>query len=271
MAFNFASMKLLRRGSGLPAIQYFRARLSDLTRKCVHGKSRKARASVTGEMMLRECGSTGSGSKWGALVDVLAGDGELGAGHPTHKRAGKSDVSAKASEVAGALGDSAARGCARADLLDSETPVPGVTTGEIRTEIVAIAMPSTTHGHIMCGEHFSVTAGWGHFGVGPALIPGQGQAVERANSGTERAAVGDTIDTLGDTTFDIHLNHIAYWKDFPANVWNCQLGGYQVLKKWLSYSERKLPGRELRAEGAQHIGATARRITAILLATKGTC
>ena len=53
----------------------------------------------------------------------------------------------------------------------------------------------------------------------------------------------------------------------PANVWNYRLGGYQVLKKWLSYRERKVLGRALRAEEVQYFSETARRIAATLLAT----
>ena len=51
----------------------------------------------------------------------------------------------------------------------------------------------------------------------------------------------------------------------PANVWNYRLGGYQVLKKWLSYRERKLLGRDLRVEEVGYFSEVARRIGAILL------
>ena len=54
----------------------------------------------------------------------------------------------------------------------------------------------------------------------------------------ERAALGNMADALGATTFDVHLNDRAYWRNVPAAVWSYKLGGYQVLKKWLSYRER---------------------------------
>ena len=177
------------------------------------------------------------------------------------------DVPAKAEEATDALAASVARGRELACLLDSETPVPGVTTGQLRPEIAAIAVPSTTHAHNMSGDDFSLTAGWGHFGTGQAVMPGHGRTVERSYTGTERTDLCDTIDTLGETTYDIHLNDRAYWRNVPANVWNYRLGGYQVLKKWLSYRERKVLGRELRAEEVQHFSETARRIAAILTAT----
>ena len=73
-----------------------------------------------------------------------------------------------------------------------------------------------------------------------------------------------SISTLGDATFDIYLNGDAFWRNVPAAIWNYRLGGYQVLKKWLSYRERAILGRSLRAEEVHHFTNTARRIAAIL-------
>ena len=162
------------------------------------------------------------------------------------------------------LATSAARGRELAALLDSETPVPGVTTGALRPEMAAIAVPSTTDGGNMAGDDFSVTASWGHFGQGEAVMPGQGRAVERAYTAEERAALGESAHTLGDTTFDIYLNDRAYWRNVPSAVWHYKLGGYQVLKKWLSYRERGVLDRPLRPEEVQHFTDTARRIAGIL-------
>ena len=181
--------------------------------------------------------------------------------------AGEDDAAAKTEEAADTLAASVARGRELAALLNPETPVPGVTTGQLRPEIAAIAVPATTHGHNMLGHDFGLTAGWGYFGSGQAVMPGQGRAVERVYTGSERSAIGTALDTLGESTYDIHLNDNAYWRNVPGNVWNYRLGGYQVLKKWLSYRERKVLGRALRAEEVQYFSETARRIAAILLAT----
>ena len=160
---------------------------------------------------------------------------------------------------------STARGRELAALLDSETPVPGVTTRELRPEIASIAVPSTTDGGNMTGDDFSVTAGWGYLGRGEAVMPGQGHMVERPYTAEERTAMGNSSDILGDTTFDIYLNDRAYWRNVPSAVWGYKLGGYQVLKKWLSYRERRVLGRALRPEEVQHFTDTARRIAAILM------
>ncbi len=167
--------------------------------------------------------------------------------------------------AAAQLAASMARGQELAQLLDSDTPVPGVTTGALRPEVALIAVPATAGGHNMSGEDFSVTAGWGHLGAGDAVMPGQGRVEERPYTATESAALGDLIGILGETTFDIYLNDHAYWRNVPAAVWSYKLGGYQVLKKWLSYRERKILGRALLPEEVQHFTDTARRIAGILM------
>ena len=81
------------------------------------------------------------------------------------------------SDTAQALATSAARGRKLAHLLDSDTPVPGVTAGTLRTEIAAIAVPATSDDRNMTGKDFALTAGWGHFGAGEAVMPGQGKVI----------------------------------------------------------------------------------------------
>ena len=161
------------------------------------------------------------------------------------------------------LAASAARGRELAALLDSDTPVPGVTVGPLRPEIAAVAVPSTVDGGNMAGDDFALTVGWGHFGVGEAVMPGQGRVVERPHTGEELAALGGAASD-SDTTFDVYLNDRAYWRNVPAAVWSYKLGGYQVLKKWLSYREHGVLGRPMRPEEVQHFTDTARRIAAIL-------
>ena len=163
------------------------------------------------------------------------------------------------------LRTSAEKGRDLAALLDPETPVAGVAAGALRPELAAIAVPSTADGRNMSDDDFALTAGWGHYGTGDAVMPGQGHAVEREYTTAEREALGDASAVLGNATFDVYLNGNAYWRNIPANVWNYKLGGYQVLKKWLSYRESKVLGRSLLPEEVQHFTDTARRIGAILM------
>ena len=171
----------------------------------------------------------------------------------------------EAAEAAEALAQSAARGRELASLLDSDKPVPGVTSGSLRPEITAIAVPATTDGRNMTGNDFALSAGWGHYGTGGAVMPGQGRIVERAFTPDERTAMGDALPALGQTTFDVYLNARACWRNVPAAVWGYKLGGYQVLKKWLSYRERRILERPLTPEEVQHFTDTARRTAAISL------
>ena len=167
--------------------------------------------------------------------------------------------------AAGDLARSAACGRELARLLNPETPVPGVTEGALRPEIAALAVPATVDGHHMAGSDFAVTAGWGHFGSGDAVMPGTGRAVERSFTQHESTALAGVRAVLGESTFDVHLNGRAFWRNVPAAVWNYRLGGYQVLKKWLSYREDSVLKRPLHPEEVQHFTDTARRIVAILL------
>ena len=170
----------------------------------------------------------------------------------------------KEKSAAAAVAESAARGRELARLLDPEAPVPGVTQAPLRPELSAIAIPSTVDGRNMAGGDFALAAGWGHLGAGGAVMPGQGRVVERAPTPEERAA----NPALGDTTLDIHLNDRAFWRNVPAAVWNYKLGGYQVLKKWLSYRERAVLERDLSPKEVGNFADTARRVGALSTASR---
>ena len=171
----------------------------------------------------------------------------------------------KSEGAAEALAGSATGGRTIAALLDSELPVSsGTGTPLLRPEI---AVPDTATGGYMAGEDFAVTAGWGHFGTGDAVMPGRGRIVERAYRPDEHSALTEHVAFLGETTFDVYLNGEAFWRNVPSAVWDYRLGGYQVLKKWLSYRESAVLGRRLLPEEVQHFTDIARRIGALLIAT----
>jgi len=165
-----------------------------------------------------------------------------------------------------------------AALLDTEAQVGGVTSGNIRPELKPVGLVSKEGGGSLGAspDELAITAGWGHAGKGGAVMPGKGKLIERDYSAQERAAIekgaqalGLTLDQalerLGDTTCDVHLNDVAYWKNIPGKAWDYYIGGYQVVKKWLSYRELKMLGRPLRPEEAREVTNMARRIVAILL------
>ena len=107
-------------------------------------------------------------------------------------------------------------------------------------------------------------------------MPGKGKAITRPYGSEELAAIGQGAEAqglsleqalaqLGETTVDVHLNDVAYWRCVPSRVWSYTIGGYQVMKKWLSYREQALLGRDLKVEEVREAMRMARRIAAILL------
>jgi len=204
---------------------------------------------------------------------------------------------------AAALRASAALGGRVAALLDTERPVAGVTAGAIRPALRPIAVIRRAGGGQLdtAQGHLDVTAGWGHAGKEGVTMPGRGklgirnyelgiktEPTESASSDaggvpTEpagRGKIGARFQGPGareegsslepgtwplEPLFDIYLNDHAYWADVPAAVWEYTIGGYQVMKKWLSYRERSLLGRGLTLEEAAYVTEMARRLAALVL------
>jgi hypothetical protein len=82
----------------------------------------------------------------------------------------------------------------------------------------------------------------------------------------EEAALPDgAAERWGSTTLDVYLNEDACWRHVPERVWAYTLGGYPVIKKWLSYREEAVLGRRLRLDEVEHVTAMTRRIAALLL------
>lgn len=175
-----------------------------------------------------------------------------------------------------ALLASAALGKRIAALLDTESPLPGVTDGQIRPELKTLAVLSST-------ANLALTAGWGHGGKGGVTMPGKGKLETRGYTAEEVAAltccphlVGSSNSSgsadkmsaarwLGPSTHDVFLNDTACWRNVPEKVWDYTIGGYQVLKKWLSYREHDLLGRALTPHEAREVTHTARRLAALIL------
>ena len=177
-----------------------------------------------------------------------------------------------------ALEASAALGEQIASLLDTEADVPGVTCGKTSPMLRTIGVPSKLGGGTLDEDtgDLAVTAGWGHLGKANAVMPGKGKVAERKYAENEAQAIdaeaaaremspAEVRRLLGDGTLDVFLNETAHWRNIPRNVWEYTIGGYQVIKKWLSYREDKILGRALKPEEVREVMNTARRIAAIIL------
>lgn len=160
-----------------------------------------------------------------------------------------------------ALLDSAALGRRVAALLDTEKPVEGVTTGTLIKELTHIGtlrMASDGFVNPDAGE-LDLTAGWGHGGKGGVCMPGKGKVEPR------RATDKAHAKAFGEETLDVYLNGAAYWENVPRTVWDYTIGGYQVIKKWLSYREKAMLSRGLTMEEAEYVTEMVRRIAALIL------
>ena len=173
---------------------------------------------------------------------------------------------------------SATLGRQLATLLDTESSVLGVTEGSLRPELQAIGLIARVGGGNLnpAAGDLAITVGWGHAGQGGVTMPGRGKLTERAYDQAELATIeagarglglslAGALAQLGDRTYDVYLNDVAYQRNVPVNVWRYAIGGYQVIKKWLSYREKRLLGRDLRVEEVREVRDMARRIAAILL------
>ncbi|MDB9431774.1 type ISP restriction/modification enzyme [Microcystis aeruginosa] len=162
---------------------------------------------------------------------------------------------------------SAQLGQAIASLLDTENPVIGVTK-KPTPALQKIALISCTDGGNLNPDKgdLIINVGWGHGGKNGVTMPGKGKAINRQYTTVEMSVISPEMrKLLGTKTYDIYLNDRAYWQNIPARVWEYTIGGYQVIKKWLSYREEKLLGRGLTIAEVQEVSEMTRRITAIIL------
>lgn len=166
-----------------------------------------------------------------------------------------------------ALERSAELGRKVAALLDSDLGVPGVTNGAVAGHLKVLGNISSTD--------LRLTAGWGSRDSKNRINPGQGRTEQRDWTEDEREALRAGFDALGiadadgfamlGRAVDVYLNGTAFWRGVPETTWDYVIGGYPVIKKWLSYRDEAVLGRPLTKEEAREVSAMVRRITALVL------
>jgi len=135
------------------------------------------------------------------------------------------------------LDSSAALGRRLAALLDTEGDVVEVTTGSLAGHYRVLGAISASD--------LTVNAGWGRADKKGSVYPGTGKIVARDWTQAERDALkagfvaaeipeARGFELLG-RPVDVYLNGTTYWRAVPEQVWEFYIGGYQVIKKWLSY------------------------------------
>ncbi len=166
---------------------------------------------------------------------------------------------------------SAELGATVGKLLDTDKPVLGVTGGKVRKELAflgRIAGPT--------GLSLELTAGWGRLQGEDVVMPGVGLTKPRDFTDAEKQVMAegatelgidldDLLNMWGSSAVDIYLNGASFWDAVPLAVWDYTVGGYLVLKKWLSYRESSVLGRPITKDEAREFMQMVRRIAALLL------
>jgi hypothetical protein len=147
-----------------------------------------------------------------------------------------------------------------AELLNPDVDVPGVSSGTPRAELAPIAIPSTTSG---MQRDWNLSS-WGNRTGAGITMPLRGREDLREYSVKESATQAHA-EILGGRAVDVGISPASFWRGVPEAVWECRIGGYQVLKKWLSYRDHSIIDRPLTSDEVGHFQQTARRIAAILL------
>ena len=165
-----------------------------------------------------------------------------------------------------ALNKSAALGQRLATLLDTREPAAGVTDGAIEPLLRIIGGVSAPNLSL---------EGWGSKTADGKVQPGKDQTRPRSYTTEEQAALSlgwkntdlspERIVQLLGPPLDIPLNSDAVWSCVPKAVWEFTIGGYQPIKKYLSYRDRSVLKRPLTPAEAREVTGMVRRLTVMVL------
>jgi hypothetical protein len=169
------------------------------------------------------------------------------------------------------LQHSAELGAALGKILDVEKSAIGITSGKLRKELSLLGRVTGP-----AGLSLAVTAGWGHIQQKDIVMPGSGFIKERDFTSSEKDAISegaaefnmssdDVLSIWGGRAVDVYLNNESHWATVPLAAWEYTIGGYLVLKKWLSYRENDVLGRPITKDEAREFTHMVRRIAALLL------
>ena len=165
------------------------------------------------------------------------------------------------------LRDSSTLGRRVAHVLNLDEPLAGVDKQPIESRFQHVATIARHDGSAIDPGRgdLAVTAGWGIVQQ-RAVMPGPGRFDIRERLSSDKAGLLDEeIDLLGEQVLDVYLNEHVSWQGVPAAVWDFKIGGFQVLRKWLSYREKRALGRDLTLTEARTFTTISRPLTALVL------
>jgi len=162
-----------------------------------------------------------------------------------------------------------------AALLDTEQAAPGTTAAPFDPPLATLGRLVREAGGTITASDLAVI-NWGRGGHGQPVMPGAGNIRERDTyDAEEQQALAAAAERLGldvavvtsllGPPVDVRLNDVASLKGVPSTVYDMTIGGYQVLKKWLSYRDREVIDRPISVVEAREAVAIVRRLTALVL------
>lgn len=145
------------------------------------------------------------------------------------------------------LCDSAELGMRVATLVSPDTSVAGIDTGPVDLQLRGVGTIERTDGEPLNPDSgdLAITSGWGIVQQ-RAIMPGSGKYEIRERTDAENVGLdSEDRELLGDRVIDVYLNDDVRWGGVPTAVWDYKIGGFQVLRKWLSYRDKRALGRDL--------------------------
>lgn len=124
------------------------------------------------------------------------------------------------------------------------------------------------------GRLLELSGGWGNLKQN-RVYPGRGHIEHRDWTLDERSILEEGFAALGIDTgrsfellgspVDVYLNDETFWSGVPTTVWEYKIGGFQVIKKWLSYREMTILDRLLTPDEVREVSCMIRRLTSLVL------
>ena len=126
------------------------------------------------------------------------------------------------------------------------------------------------------GGDFKITAGWGRLNENGAVMPGHGSTTRQDFSDAEEALLRSIASwaqcseaslqaIIAQGAQHIHLNPGTFFASVPTAAWEYKIGGFLVLKKWLSYRDYSVSNRSLDTTEARLFQNMVIRLTIIAL------
>lgn len=165
-------------------------------------------------------------------------------------------------EASARLGEQVAR------LLDVARPFEGIETSPFNFQLEPFGALSTFDGKAPedGDAALRLTENWGFFAERGIVQPGTPRLSQRAPDETESASLVSLGLPPETPVLDLPLHRaadgtlVSWWSGVPRPVWETVIGGYPVLKKWLSYRDERVLGRPMHAKEAAQAESIVRRL-----------